>query len=52
MSLLIALAVALLSIWLLIALLGFALKLVAVVVGAALAVAAYFLAEAVIGKGR
>ncbi|HWW64990.1 MAG TPA: hypothetical protein VNZ43_09545 [Sphingomonadaceae bacterium] len=51
-SCLFALAVAIFSIWLLIALLGVALKLIAVLIGVALAVAAYFLAEKLVGKGR
>ena len=41
-----------LAIWLLIALLGLALRLIAIAIGVALAVGAYFLAEKLIGKGR
>ena len=51
-SILIAILVGILAIWLLFILLGFALRLVALVIGLGLAVGAYFLAEKLIGRGR
>ena len=50
-SAIIAVAVGILAIWLFIKLLGFALKLVAVLIGVALAVAVYFVAKRMIAGG-
>jgi hypothetical protein len=51
-SLILAVIIGIVAIWLLIQLLGVALKLVAILIGLGLAVVAYFFAEKLVGRGR
>ena len=51
-SLFLAIVIGIVAIWLLLKLLGVALKLVAILIGIGLAVLAYFFVEKLVGAGR